>query len=63
MNKNNDSDLLAAELDRASEENKKFLAEIDEKIKKVDLEYARTIIEEEKAYLKLAKKHLADNNN
>jgi len=63
MNSNNQADLLAAELDKASEENKKFIASVDEKIKKVDLEYAKALIEEEKGYLKMAKKSLEEEKN
>jgi hypothetical protein len=47
---------LAEELAEASEENKKFLTEIDAKIKKADLKYAQMVVEEDKTYLKLAKK-------
>ena len=55
---NSQTDLLAAELDKTSEENKKFLSMIDDEIKKVDLEYAQALIEEEKGFLKMAKKSL-----
>lgn len=57
---NSQTDLLAAELDKTSEENKKFLSSIDEKIRKVDLEYAKALIEEEKGFLRMAKKSLEE---
>lgn len=63
MNNNNDIDLLADELNKAGEENENFLTDIDKKIKAADLEYAQTIIDEEKGYLKFAKKTLEEKNN
>lgn len=57
---NSQTDLLAAELDKTSEENKKFLSSIDEKIRKIDLEYAKALIEEEKGFLRMAKKSLEE---
>ena len=60
---NSQTDLLAAELDKTSEENKKFLSSIDEKIRKVDLEYAKALIEEEKGFLRMAKKSLEEEEN
>lgn len=58
---NNQIDLLAAELDKTSNENKRFLSMIDAEIKKIDLEYAQALIEEEKGFLKMAKKSLEEN--
>jgi hypothetical protein len=63
MTKNNEANLLVAELDKESEENKKFLADIDAKIRKTDLEYTKVVIEEEKGLLKLAKNILNNTNN
>lgn len=60
---NSQTDLLAAELDKTSEENKKFLSSIDEKIRKVDLEYAKALIEEERGFLRIAKKSLEEEEN
>ncbi len=60
MNKNITTDELAEALEKTSQENKKFLSDIDKRIRKTDLKYAQMIIEEEKDSLILVKKSLSD---
>lgn len=63
MTQNTQANSLEAELDKTIKENKEFLADIDRKIVQVDLEYAQALIEEEKGFLKIAKKSLEEEKN
>lgn len=60
MTINTTADELAKELSKTSEENEKFLADIDTQIKKADLHYAQMLVDEEKGYLKMAKKNIKE---
>lgn len=59
--KNNDpqairAEDLVAEIDKLNRENKEFLDAIDKRIALADLAYLKSLIEEKKDYIKLAKK-------
>lgn len=63
MTKDDQADLLSAKLNKEIKENDEFLADIDQQIKEADLEYTQALIEEEKGFLKLAKKSLENKDN
>lgn len=49
---------LSVELAKAIAANRKFIAEIDQRISRADRQYLQTLIAEKKGYLRLAKKKI-----